>query len=120
MKQGGESGATNTQYFCKNCGEFFTSKDDFMYHCTSVHKLLTCDLCCRTYTTMAGLNIHKKMHLGEKGGCPKCPVCGRILPGLSYLKRHMLKHSDYKAFSCDKCGKSYKSKYDLSYHVCKG
>ena len=106
----------NKDYYCTSCPEKCLDKEDFISHCKSFHKLLVCDLCCKTYTTMAGLYMHKKMHSGEKGGCPKCTICGKHFQGLSYLKRHMKVHSAYRAYTCDQCGKAYKSEQNLKNH----
>ena len=96
------------------------TKEEYINHSAEVHNTnyhSFCDLCCKGFVTYSGFYRHQKMHLGEKGGCQTCSICGKQFPSLSNFKRHMLVHSDFNAFNCDKCGKSYKSEYYFK-HKC--
>ena len=96
-------------------------KDMYKLHCENVHQTNIvgfCDLCSKSFTSVNGLRLHQNMHKGERGGCPKCPICGKICQGMSFLKVHLRVHSDHREFSCDKCGRAYKNKNKLKFHNC--
>ena len=59
----------------------------------------------------------------SRDGIP-CPECGKQFKFISFLKRHLLSHSDnkeFKSFSCPLCRKRFKHKYHMKTHmkICK-
>lgn len=109
-------------YLCTLCKDFPTmNKKEFTKHSLDVHGqhiVAFCDLCCKSFKSESGARKHKKMHLGTRAGCPTCHLCGKHFQDSSHLKAHMLSHSDYRAFSCNICGKSYKTEAVLQKHPC--
>ena len=51
------------------------------------------------------------------GGKYKCNTCDKVFPSPAQLKRHKIVHSDERPFKCDFCEKSFRRKYDCSFHM---
>lgn len=45
-----------------------------------------------------------------------CDILGSTWSSPSYLKKHMLKHSDQRPFQCNRCDKAFKHRGDLRRH----
>ena len=52
----------------------------------------------------------------SRDGIP-CPVCGKQFKFISFLKRHLLSHSDNKEFKCNKCDALFKYRFNLVQHT---
>ena len=46
-----------------------------------------------------------------------CQVCAKIFPKPSDLKRHMMCHTGEKPFKCEFCGKPFRAKSSMHYHL---
>lgn len=46
-----------------------------------------------------------------------CEVCGKVLKYKSYLKAHMMSHSDEMPYQCEQCGQAYPTSKRLAEHI---
>ena len=68
----------------------------------------TCYVCKKTFKTKSYLNIHKRIHSGDKPY--KCDNCGKSYIRKSTLTNHLLIHSSRKEFQCFVCLKEFSKK----------
>ncbi|XP_042311492.1 zinc finger protein 436-like [Sceloporus undulatus] len=64
-----------------------------------------CLACGRSFSCISGLNLHKRIHEGEK--CFKCGECGKTFCFRKCLISHQKVHTGEKQFKCSECGKSF-------------
>ena len=46
----------------------------------------------------------------------KCSICGKMLKTKRRLEAHEMDHTGQKPFQCDKCGKGFSCKPDVTQH----
>ena len=64
-------------------------------------KPFQCDFCVYACKSKHTLNIHRRIHTGEKSY--KCDVCEYACNTKSNLIKHQIIHSGEKPFQCDDC-----------------
>lgn len=69
-----------------------------------------CELCGRTYRTVAMLNKHKAQHAEE----PTESSIEQQQQRQRYIRRNL---TSCESFKCERCGKSFRSKATLNSHV---
>uniref|UniRef100_A0A8C6S4E8 Zinc finger protein 646 n=1 Tax=Neogobius melanostomus TaxID=47308 RepID=A0A8C6S4E8_9GOBI len=82
---------------------------------SSDERPFACDQCGRTYRHAGSLVNHKNTH---KTGEYLCSICNKAYSNQMSLKNHSRIHFAFKRHSCPKCGKKFKSRKQLSGHVC--
>jgi len=81
---------------------------------------LKCDLCVRTFSCSALLNLHKRLHgvdaKAHNRKAYKCDVCMKTFSQHSHLKVHMRIHSEKPPFQCGICHKAFHLQRELNNH----
>ena len=96
------------------CNKSFARPKELKYHIMAVHEQvrLKCDECEKKFSNPNSLQVHiNTCHKGQRAICQYCSK------EVSYLKGHIAQHHEQeKKFSCNKCEKSFQSKYLLRRH----
>lgn len=107
----------NVNYVCEQCSKTFKTLSKLKAH-HLVHKTerpFECKICGLRCKVKGALKAHYKLHAGLVF---KCSICGKDFNNINNMKLHEEKHKvKIKKFACEMCGKSFKSKCLLTYHM---
>lgn len=105
-------------YKCSVCSMYFKNKEEEDAHKQEKHqKTFDCKICGNSYMHAIGLKTHTMLkHKPEQVQNWKCSVCQKIFPTKGRLKVHMNVHSDFRPYTCEHCGTSFKSLDTLKTH----
>lgn len=97
----------NSLLICSECGESFTVKSKFVYHCKWKHanEKLPCGQCNKVFVNEGSLKAHGKVH--EEDRVLTCDHCGREFANKVSLvghiaSAHKIGDGEYKCIECDK------------------
>uniref|UniRef100_A0A9J8B1E5 C2H2-type domain-containing protein n=1 Tax=Cyprinus carpio carpio TaxID=630221 RepID=A0A9J8B1E5_CYPCA len=107
----------NRSLSCIQCGKFFSSHAYLEVH-MRIHKgekPFTCKQCGRSFTAKGSLTRHMRIHTGEKPFT--CQQCGKSFSNRGHLRDHMNVHNAERPFTCSQCGKGFNQKNLLKKHM---
>ncbi|XP_051776406.1 zinc finger protein 1035 [Erpetoichthys calabaricus] len=108
-------------FLCEICEKNFENADQLIQHlqCHVGQTEFKCVTCNEIFDTPRALKIHRHRHTSMKETKYPCKLCGKVFWWKSNLRRHILIHTGFKVFCCNKCGKRFSKNYSLKIHLSK-
>ncbi|XP_068200293.1 uncharacterized protein [Palaemon carinicauda] len=114
---------------CSQCSYKTMRREHFFRHIKNVHenhRPFQCDICGKAFKRQDALKQHHVTHYQNVGSSKSgkvgpygfvCPICQKVCRSSAYLKEHMATHSEERAFLCEVCGASFKTRSVQRNHV---
>ena len=78
-------------------------------------KPYVCHICSKGFNGRGNLNIHMRIHTGERPY--KCKICDKTFKTEGQIRHHLISHFNGNHFQCPHCSKFYKRKGVLKAHM---
>jgi len=112
---------------CATCDKYFTKKGIKIHkHRTkkdrkvkegkkpALKKMFECMYCHKTFSHMASMKVHEKVHVGGKPH--HCDMCSAKFSNKFDLFAHEKEHSAHRPHKCDMCIQTFKTPESLRFH----
>lgn len=113
-----ESSNSGFDYECADVASFGLYRDQSGHTQPSGScrgKRYECSICNRTYATAQNLDVHMRIHTGERPF--SCEQCGKKFTQSAHLKSHLSVHTGERPHACTVCSRSFIVKYSLKLHM---
>jgi len=106
--------------YCGPCKKSFSSHGNWNYHQFAKHtegavKTKVCHICDKEFS-LWGLPTHMRFVHGSNDEIP-CQQCDLVFKNEVYMQRHVRKVHSNLSYTCDECGKSFRTKAALKIHI---
>ena len=107
-----------SDYHCKDCDKYFTSKTGLNTHIKQIHEKIrfSCDLCEKSFTAENTLKNHK-ISFHDKSKEVRCNLCEKLFSTFTQRNCHVINsHRANLDLPCETCNKIFHTKASLKCH----